>query len=153
LVGHQLSNVRHPLWIRSLITLWGIWFATALTEPAGVLACPLHGGAGHHTTSGPVADASSEHGSHSQHLARASTAHTDASATESPAPEPGHACSCLGDCCSATPAQVADVLDPPPLAVLGLRGQLAFARGILGASTQRDHALPFAIGPPIAATA
>jgi hypothetical protein len=137
--------VRRPLWFRSLITLWGIWFATALTEPAGFLACPMHSGVGHHATASPVAAASTDHSGHDTHGAVLVQ-----EATESDAPTPAHLCSCLGDCCSSTPARAADPVATPPMVVVRESDHVRPAPDVLVAPTRRDHALPFAIGPPTA---
>lgn len=158
LVGDQLSWVRRPLWFRSLITLWGIWFATALTEPAGFLACPMHSGMGHHASSVQVAETQvtetpSDVDDHSGHDAHRAEPALEVSATESDAPEPSHVCSCLGDCCSSVPAQAADPIDVPRMVVIGDSGQIRPESNALTALTARDHALPFAIGPPIAPAA
>jgi len=150
LVRHQLSKVRQPLWFRSLITLWGIWFATALTEPAGFLACPMHSSAGHHTTEGHGAIAPVVEAAHPRHDVHAAALVTETSATESQAPTPAHICSCLGDCCSSVPARPAHPVRAPAFVVVGPDDRGGPALDALVAPTRRDHALPFAVGPPMA---
>ncbi len=161
-VGDQLSRVRRPLWFRALITLWGIWFATALTEPAGFLTCPMHSGAGHHATETPFASAhvaetpadAADHSGHDAHYDAHRAAPTEeVSATESSARAPSHICSCLGECCSSAPARAADPIAAPPTVVVRDGSRVRVASDALVTPARRDHALPFAIGPPIAPAA
>lgn len=64
------SAAHRPLWFRALIALWGIWFTTALTEPAGLFACQMHSGmntghGAHATAASPDASPdASPHGPH-----------------------------------------------------------------------------------------
>jgi hypothetical protein len=122
--------VRHPLWYRVLIALWGLWFTTALSEPAGAHTCPMHGGHGAHSAQ---TSASEAHGAHEGH--------------HHPAKSSSKACTCLGQCSTT-----------PPIAVPVAPTELAAARVIdvgvgdfaeLSVSVgRRAHALPFANGPP-----
>ena len=122
--------MRHPLWYRVLIAIWGLWLTTALSEPAGAHTCPMHGGhAGHMAQSGAQA-AHSEHDGH-----------------HAPAKQSGQACTCLGQCSTT-----------PPVAILPSRSDFVEARVIdAGAASygdvetpvaRRAHSLPFANGPP-----
>lgn len=122
-----------PLWLKVLIGLWAVWFNAALLEAPGVHACAVHSGAG-----------AMAHGGHTADMAM--TGH-DGHAATAPSHETTHQCSCLGVCCSVTPATVpstswrivAHYAAPAP-AQLG-----AF---IAAPVRDRPHERPFANGPP-----
>lgn len=118
----------------------------------------MHSGMGHHESSAQVASAQvaetpSDMDDHTGHDAHRAAPALEVSATESDAPAPSHVCSCLGDCCSSVPAQAADPIDVPRMVVIGDSGPIRPESNALTALTARDHALPFAIGPPIAPAA
>ena len=141
--------MRHPFWYRVLISLWAVWFSTALIEPAGFFACAMHSGMAAET-SAPVNDATSA--AHHEHAAAA----TEQVATASPAaaaqtadPEhDGHACcTCLGQCSTMTAAVLPQV-DITIAEHLSRQASVA-AAVVLSRIPQRPaHALPFANGPP-----
>jgi hypothetical protein len=153
------SSVRHPLWYRALITLWAIWFTTALIEPAGFMACPMHSGmvaglpAGM-AHLGPVAAPLSHAGMTHDAMTHDAVAHdamaqdvTDLAATDAPAPTHHDCCTCLGQCCTMAPAE----LSSPALALVlpaTLQTMVARYEQTARLVARVEHALPFANGPP-----
>lgn len=152
-----------PVWLRTLTALWGIWFATALTEPAGLLACPMHSGqaamasaAVADDNSAPAADvvvAGDEHAAHGS--ASASPRHDAGSSqalgsgsTHAPDPSGHHSCTCLGQCCTMAIdalAARADVLLPAQASRV-IRAPLPAV--VASIATPVEHSRPFANGPP-----
>ena len=114
--------MHRPVWIRILTLLWGVWFTTALTEPAGILACAMHGGV---PAQAPATPAVQHHGalatqhatphaldaqaSHVEHAAHASHAGRPAHAEVAEAADPGAA----GDASRATAATSPSHEAPP----------------------------------------
>ncbi len=173
-VRHSIAH--RPLWFQALITLWGVWFTTALTEPAGLFACQMHSGMnnGHgvHATQGADQAVASSHAHHAATI----VTHADPSvgtmdhattapaatptvawslqignvATDLPTPHEHNCCSCLGQCCTASPA--AAPVRAPEFAVESIsdvvRAEFAECSHV---PLQRAHALPYANGPPLTA--
>lgn len=173
--------MHRPVWIRTLTLLWGVWFTTALTEPAGILACAMHGGVPAQAPAAPTVQRHGEHAtqlatqlalgaqaSHSEHAAHAERpAHaegaeaadpgaagdaTRASAATSPSHEaPPHGC-CT---CLGQCCTAAPVTTPAVVDVAIAREvQVDAAAPVVGRAelpARRDHTLPFANGPPIVA--
>ena len=150
--------MRRPVWFRVLIALWGVWFSTALVEPAGLLACPMHSGMAGVTAThaDPSAHAGHEtHGGGAANAARGDAVHShgngvlDASSHETPAPEGQHNCTCLGQCCTmALDASIkaAEELLPSARVVSGDAPLPALVAHIV---TPVEHVRPFANGPPV----
>jgi hypothetical protein len=160
--------MQRPIWFRALITLWGIWFATALTEPAGLLACPMHSGLGQfmataampahqHAAVGTsvAAHHAPDHAAMAEMTGMASMndAPSDvaASATSTPLPTkaPGehHCCTCLGQCCTVAPA----ALVAPRIALVESvvrEPEIAVFAPVSLYPARVAFALPFANGPP-----
>jgi hypothetical protein len=107
-----------PSWKeRVLATFVAIWFAVMAVEPGALHACPRHDG-----------QVASEHGSGGH-------GHTQ------------HQCTCIGDCCTLTPAALAaGPVDLPDLPVVATYVASSPEPGVVVAPTQ--HRLPFANGPP-----
>ena len=167
------SSVRHPTWYRVLIALWGIWFTTALTEPAGIMACPMHSGMPHGVTShGVTSHGVSSHGVTSHHamshdatsqeaMAGMDMSGADHTAMPHPAmphaalpdshdasaPAPHQCCTCLGQCPSISPAVV-----PPSVDLPYVPQPLQTAAAEYGPTerlaTRIAYTLPYANGPP-----
>ena len=143
--------MRRPIWYRVLISLWAVWFSTALIEPAGFFACRMHSGMAV-TTAAPVNDATDA--AHHDHAAMAAA--TEQSVTNSAAPaaepaDPGHdghsCCTCLGQCCTMTAAVVPQV-DITIAEHLSRQASVAAAVVLSRIPLRPAHALPFANGPP-----
>lgn len=150
-----LYSVKHrPVWLRALLTLWGVWFATALAAPAGLMACPMHGGI-------PVA-ASSEGGgasvgdnSTAAHEHHVDTAPVEASShiaqplsTDAPAQEHSHQCSCLGQCCAMAIDALGAHEEPLPAVARVSVPQVARPTMVTHFATLIKYGRPFANGPP-----
>ncbi len=144
-------GMRHPIWYRVLISLWAVWFSTALIEPAGFFACAMHSGMAV-TTAAPVNDATDA--AHHDHAAMAAA--TEQSVTNSAAPavqtadpeHDGHACcTCLGQCSTMTAAVVPHV-DITIAEHLSRQASVAAAVVLSRIPLRPAHALPFANGPP-----
>jgi len=121
-----------PVWFRALIGIWSLWFGAMLSEPGALHTCPTHGGGSHaaHAAHMP----GMEHGSGGQH-APASKTH----------------CTCLGDCCSSSPAAppaVRVAVDPAARVVRVTPSIVASADA--APAEAPPHRLPFANGPPAA---
>ncbi len=163
-VGHD-SFVRRPFWFRALITLWGIWFTTALTEPVGLLACPMHSGLGVSAVAnmaiGPAAAPMHGH----DHAAMAAAGETQSAtrgaapsvaqgvavqvdATSHHAPTEHHCCTCLGQCCTISPAVVAARVAVPTLFALLASASIGTVF-LTRVATRTPHVLPYANGPPL----
>lgn len=134
------SSVRRPLWFRALTAFWGLWFAVALIEPAGIHQCPVHGlAAGQMVGMAAMPDMAPMAG-----MAGMATAHDASPAGHS---HHGATCTCLSIGCSS-----------PAFAAPGTAVVLAHYAVVRGAAPNfadaphpivaRAHALPFANGPP-----
>ena len=128
-----------------MISLWAIWFATALTEPAAIFACPMHSGI---TAAASAREALANAGPADVHH-HAEDADQSASDATSPVSErKDHSCcTCLGQCCTMAPAMLR--AEPFTLSVriarqTAARGHALTARVPLPVA----HRLPFANGPP-----
>lgn len=151
--------MRRPLWFRALISLWGIWFTTALIEPAGMLACPMHsgvagvvqGGIATHANGAAASQAAKPTTSRHAHDMSAMShgeqslgepSHTDKAPTEH------HCCTCLGQCCAMSPALL-------PMRASELSSTIVATTVHCATTSTRvsvsrvEHALPFANGPPL----
>lgn len=145
--------MRHPIWYRVLISLWAVWFSTALIEPAGFFACAMHSGMPVVTTAAaPAADMA--HHDHTASHASASASATVAQAAETAEPEhEGHpCCTCLGQCSTMTATVVARV-DVTIEEVLSRQASVQAAIVLTRIPLRPAHALPFANGPPPAVRA
>jgi len=120
-------RVTRPRWIRAVLSLWALWFGVAITEPAGLAACPMHGGA---------AGAMMDHAAHHHHDS-----------------QPGHhdQCSCLGACCACTTATLptAPTVEIVEVAVAG--APVPVVRAELPRAESAEYLHPFASGPPVVA--
>jgi hypothetical protein len=155
----RLPVMHRPAWLRSLIAIWGLWFATSVVEPAGLFACEMHGAAAGYITAphSSGASAPSQHDpSHdaSPHHAATSVVHaTLALAVNAPAsPAPGHhgCCTCLGHCCQSVPIGApAPATTLAPLAEHD--GAVAAIMVATSGVSRRPYSLPFANGPPTTA--
>ena len=140
-------GMRHPVWYRVLISLWAVWFSTALIEPAGFFACAMHSGMTVKTAA-PVNDPTDA--AHHAHAAPAASTEPSAAATaETADPEhDGHACcTCLGQCSTMTAAVVPHV-DVTITEHLSRQASVAAAVVLSRIPLRPAHALPFANGPP-----
>jgi hypothetical protein len=145
--------MHRPFWLRTLIAVWGLWFATSVVEPAGLFACAMHGTG---AASGAYAGPESGHAAtadHSHHGASPGSVHVIAATVHvsEPLQESGQqhhdCCTCLGHCCQSMPVGAPTT----PLALVPLlRGDAATAAIAVStrAVTRRPFALPFANGPP-----
>lgn len=139
-----------PVWLRALTALWGIWFATALTEPAGLLACPMHSGqsamASATVAQDDLAPADHERAAGNDHAGHGSA--QSLAGESAPAPAGHHSCTCLGQCCTMAIdalAERADVLLPAPASRV-IRTRLPAVVAFV--ATPVEHSRPFANGPP-----
>ena len=128
-----------------MISLWAIWFATALTEPAGLFACPKHSGISAPVASPVTPDVAGPAVVH-QHGPVADQSVRDAT-SKAPERSDHSCCTCLGQCCTMAPAML-----PDDSFTLQLRAERQ-GDGSGHAQTARlpqrvDHRLPFANGPP-----
>ena len=140
--------MRRPLWYRVLISLWAVWFSTALVEPAGLFACAMHSGMTVNTVA-PVHEATDA--AHHEHAAPAASSEPSAAAPAVQTADPehdGHACcTCLGQCSTMTAAVVPHV-DSTMAEHLSLQANVAAAVVLSRIPLRPAHALPFANGPP-----
>ncbi len=154
------------------MAVWGLWFTTALTEPAGFMACPMHSGVqaglnGHngHGASTPTSGAAATPASDARMLMShdmsgdMSTQMSTEMSTEMSrdmntamthdAPPSSHQhCTCLGDCCALSVASV----PVAPTLPASVTVQVAHAPPpvvIARPMSQIDYVLPFANGPPV----
>lgn len=162
--------MHRPAWIRALTLLWGVWITTALTEPAAILPCAMHGGVPAdaraeepHATPGSHAGHTSRHasptgvarapdGSHESGGPSATHGAAGAGATRGNAPSkdaPAHdCCTCLGQCCAAAPVAAPAVVE---VAIAAMEARIEPAAPVVRRAESpawRDHSLPFANGPP-----
>ena len=166
--------MRRPAWFRVLTALWGIWFTTALVEPAGVLACPMHSGhagvsgtaAQVHAHGASVAHAGGEPtqemsaavhgGSAHADIAHADIAHGDAlradvtlgdPSDDADGPAKHQCCTCIGQCCAMSPT----LLPSSPTAIASIVASVTES-GVPSPHSplvsRVEHVLPFANGPP-----
>ena len=127
--------MRHPLWYRLFIAVWGLWFTTALVEPAGAHSCPMHGGhTAHVTQTAGVNEGAPTHSVHDV-------------ARHAPEKQSRAVCTCLGRCCSAAPIAVPP-LGPELAVALGLDDAGPIGRDETAVVVRRDYSQPFANGPP-----
>jgi len=118
--------VRTRAWFRALLAVWGLWFTAALSEPAGLHTCPMHG-------AHAMAQASGAHGS-AEHAGHNVPSHSSKD------------CTCLGLCCAASIASPRVSIQP---AVVSVQHETAsFSPDAAAPRIVRAHALPFANGPP-----
>ena len=114
--------MRRPIRYRVLISLWAVWFSTALIEPAGFFACRMHSG----IVGAPAAPAAEptdpDHDGHS-------------------------CCTCLGQCSTMTAAVVPQV-DITIAELLSRQASVAASVVLSRIPLRPAHALPFANGPP-----
>src|SRR5471030_929389 len=118
------SLVRRPAWFRALIAIWGLWFATALSEPAGMHSCPMHG----------------NHAAHAHHDAASS------GASHAPTDHDKHTpagCTCLGMCCCSHAAAVTECSTELPAASL-VDVPRTRSVAVAGPTVRWAHAQPFA---------
>ena len=133
--------VRRPVWLRALIAVWGLWFTAAVSEAPGLHVCAVHAG---HAASGALG----AHAGHSGHDAHASH-RPGASAPDESSRHQSADCTCLGLCCCAASAA-------PPVGPIELPSDFVVAgcitsfHDVATLVVRRDHAQPFANGPPSA---
>ena len=149
--------MRSPLWYRVLISLWAVWFSTALIEPAGFFACAMHSGIVAEPASpgvpvAPATDAPHQH--HAATVAEPSAPTVDGVAPAAPAAEPtdpehsGHpCCTCLGQSSTMTAAVVPQA-DITIAEHLSRQASVAASVVLSHIPLRPAHALPFANGPP-----
>jgi hypothetical protein len=119
---------------RAAIGLWSAWFAIALSEPASLHDCPMHG----------------SHAMHAAHAAvgmqmdmQQGTAGMDTGSV----PDGHHAvCTCFGSCCSASTAALAAA--PTGLTLATTISSVEHVAPITRAIRRRAYTQPFANGPP-----
>ena len=149
--------MRSSVWYRVLISLWAVWFSTALIEPAGLFACAMHSGIVAEPASpgvpvAPATDAPHQH--HAATVAEPSAPTVDGVAPAAPAAEPtdpehsGHpCCTCLGQCSTMTAAVVPQA-DITIAEHLSRQASVAASVVLSHIPLRPAHALPFANGPP-----
>ena len=137
--------MRHPIWYRVLISLWAIWFSTALIEPAELFACAMHSGSAPagmvgESVMGAVPAPAADMSHHD---------HAGPDRVETSAPEhDGHpCCTCLGQCCTMTAAVVAQA-DVTIELQLSHKASASAVVVLSRIPLRPAHALPFANGPP-----
>jgi hypothetical protein len=136
--------MRRPVWYRALIAVWGLWFTTALIEPAGLFACAVHGS---HSASATPDAAATDHSMHAGGggaVASHATQPADSDSSHS------H-CTCLDHGCCAVAAAVGATPIVVSTGELLQRTTVRFQTDD-DVAVQRAHALPFANGPPATAT-
>lgn len=146
--------MHRPAWLRLLIAVWGLWFATSVVEPAGLFACEMHGAPVHRPAAAAhdlSAAQNAAPGHHADHVSPAAPAgHRAAAAAKSDAPLPQQhsCCTCLGHCCQSAPVAVSS-----PAVMLGHLAErdadIAAITLVSRAVTRRPYDLPFANGPPV----
>jgi len=137
---HQYCFVKRPLWLRLVLAVWGLWFATVPSYAATRHDCPAHDPAQ------MAHSAHSAHSVHSVHLVHAGHTHA---APASPAQhgDQSHRCRCLGDCCSPPVAAV----PRPAMALAAIPSVETTWDSDLSPrlpGPRAEHSLPFANGPP-----
>ncbi len=138
------------MWYRVLISLWAIWFSTALIEPAELFACAMHSGSA--TVGRAGTPALWAVATPAAALAHHDHGTPDQAETTTPDHDGHPCCTCLGQCCTMTPAVVAQA--DVTIAVRLARQASAGAAVVLSHTPRRPaHALPFANGPPTIAHA
>ena len=133
--------MRRSLAARMFASLFSVWFAITLAEPAALHVCPMHNASAHGTQTATQVDATHDAALHAMH------AHT------SPTSAPGGShsgihCTCLGSCTASSAGAVL----PSAVASLGDAATFVVAR-VPTAPTARvveapEFFLPFANGPP-----
>jgi len=136
--------MRRPIWYRVLISLWAVWFSTALIEPAGFFACAMHSGMAA-VTATSVTTAPAQDAAHHEHAAPASSA--PAAESDAPAHDGHPCCTCLGQCSTMTAAVLPHV-DITIAEHLARQASVAAAVVLSRIPLRPAHALPFANGPP-----
>jgi hypothetical protein len=136
------------LWYRAVVALWGLWITTALVEPAGLLTCAMHGG--RIAPPSPSADAAATRSTGATgHVHHAGEPTAPRAEDEDASPPGGHACcTCVGHCCVPVPVAA----PPTAVALVAPTRQHVSRPGRAQAGrpeSARDHALPFANGPPV----
>lgn len=124
----DISEMRRPTWLRTLLLVWSVWFAVILVDGAGMRTCPTHGGS-MSDASGAMSMAEHQHSSN-----QSSNDKKDV-------------CRCLGACCLATQFVLPGIRIATPAAVVADQRVVAF--------TERETPIvdppfvhPFANGPP-----
>lgn len=119
--------------------LFALWFVAMVGDTGALHACAMHGGKGHDHGGMPVATMA---GNAAHHGAAAS--HDDSQHERAPA------CSCLGECCSATVAvPVSGAPEVNVATVVAVPGHpLDLVERVVPATASLR--LPFANGPPAA---
>ena len=121
-------RVARPRWLRAVLSLWALWFGVAITEPAGLAACPMH--------SGPTG-AMVDHAAHGHHHESHPSHHDH--------------CSCLGACCACPTA----TLPTAPTVVVSEPQEAETVAPVARVEVPRAESSeflhPFASGPPVVA--
>ncbi len=115
-----------------------MWFATALSEPGTLGACPMHGG---HDM--PPAGMMMMHGA--AHLA---SSNTGADTNEGRHQQVPDQCTCIGACCCGAVAAAPQQMAVLPREVVSESAAVADVSDAAPSGVQRPHSLPFANGPP-----
>jgi hypothetical protein len=110
-----------------MAVVWASWWALVVLGPPSLHACPDHGGA--------------HHASHLMAHAPSSAHHSGGSKDAG-----GDHCKCVGDCCVSALSMPARTFHYDAPAVVAATQSIPFGAG--AAATLREHALPFANGPP-----
>ncbi len=146
-----LAVMHRPFWLRALVAVWGLWFTTAVVEPAGLFACVKHNGlaaVGQQVASSAPSASGSGHEHHGVTADRHTAHSTDAAVPDGEsAPESHDCCTCIGHCCATVPvtaprptvivdAEIASETSPQP------RAPEPFSPGRVA------YVLPYANGPP-----
>ena len=135
-LARYCACMHRPLWLRLVVAVWAVWLGAMLAGPPELHACPVHGDhAAHHMSGGDMADMPAHAGY---------PAHDGA-----PSHHSGTRCTCVGACCSATPAappaaQVAEI----SIDELGAIVPIAPLLDVRASTVAPPHSLPFANGPP-----
>ena len=143
------TTMRRPVWYRALVALWALWFAAAVSDPAGLHWCAQHGD---RLTAADASPVQSRHGAHAPgHAAHIHPAADDAR-TPSPSPQPSrHGPASdrdhhLGQCCTSVPVEA--ITRVPSLAGPTYARYVAPEIGETRAASRVAYAHPFANGPP-----
>ena len=141
--------MRHTIWYRVLISLWAVWFSTALIEPAGLFACAMHS-AVVPVSAAPATDAVSADAPHHDHGGAAPAPERAEHAEHASTPQhDGHpCCTCLGQCSTMT-ATVLPRVDVTIELLISRQASMDAAVVLTRIPLRPAHALPFANGPPI----
>ena len=124
--------------------LLAAWSLVVEVGPLGVHACPMHDQAAHAVASAPEHHARpAEHGGHVVSLAA-----NPSSQDHDGGRQHSRCCTCVGPCCTASPAALVLAEALLPVSVVAVEAQLPTV-GDVHIPVATDHLRPPALGPPL----